>query len=109
MQQAIVVDILKRPEIHAITFTKYTGFNKGDIIAIEATDDHRVENVSVSIYAGDQLIEQGNANNTNGSIDYFYTLQQDIDAATAYLVVSVTDYADNVTTKKVAVSDVSPL
>ncbi len=67
-------DAFTPPVVNKITTDKYHGVSWEDSITIDATDDFKVESVSVAIHdATGNLIEQGNAVLQTDSPDWLYT------------------------------------
>ena len=56
-----VSDYLKAPEISHINAEAYTGTQKGELIAIEVSDNFKVVQVKVTILHGERTVEEGNA------------------------------------------------
>ena len=68
-------DYLKGPEIPAVEVAAYSG-QPGDLIFITALDDTKVVDVNVQIMiAGEEIVEQGQAQELGNGLDYTYTAQ----------------------------------
>lgn len=94
-----VADLMNAPKIEEINLSNYTG-KKGEIIKIKATDDFKVEAVSVAIYNGDgSLVEEGNA--VEEGLYWVYTAKENnTELAGDKIVVRATDIPDNLTEKE---------
>ncbi|MFA0963257.1 hypothetical protein AB9P05_15750 [Roseivirga sp. BDSF3-8] len=99
VKQAIAMDILSKPKIPSIKWMVYNGLKPGDLLGIEAFDDHQVVSVNVSILDNGTSLETGEALQQDFSVEYMYELQTAGIPATAEVLVQVTDYAGNVTRK----------
>ena len=87
------LDARHAPKVSAIVTNAYKG-NTGDIIFVEASDNFKVTAVKVSIYAGDALIEEGNAIVTPGNLLWVYTATV-ANASASKIVATAFDLANN--------------
>lgn len=106
VKQAIALDILSRPKIEGIRWSVWNGFNPGIELAIEAIDDHKVVSVRVTVLDNGSALDNGEALQKDFSVEYFYTLNDLGEQASAEILVEVTDYAGNVTSKRYQVADI---
>jgi hypothetical protein len=70
--QVAVADFLNAPDIEDVNLKEYRG-NVGDTIIIRVTDDFKVVEVKVAIHNPDgSLVEEGNAVQLLGGVDWSY-------------------------------------
>ena len=96
-----LADYLKAPQIRSVEYATYTG-QVGSTISIRATDDFKVDKVTVSIKnSSDVEIESGLAVLSSNGLDWVYTaktLNADVSGST--LIVGTSDIPGNLTTEE---------
>ena len=96
-----VSDYLKAPEISHINAEAYTGTQKGELIAIEVSDNFKVVQVKVTILHGERTVEEGNAVLT-ADIWQYATTALNPTLSGSKIVVTVLDRPNNRVTKEIA-------
>ncbi len=101
---AAVSDARLPPKIKSLITQGYTG-QTGSCILIQATDNVKVNKVSVSIYnEALQLIEEGEASDNGDNMNWIYRATVPVANITGYTVeVSASDIAENVTTRSAVI------
>ncbi|MFA0961665.1 hypothetical protein AB9P05_07650 [Roseivirga sp. BDSF3-8] len=107
LRQAIVIDFMSKPKIVSVNWAHYQGLVAGSILTIEAIDDHRVEEVAITIkdMAG-QVLEYDKVQNDRHGTAYNYIVKTETLPGDSEAWVSVSDYAGNVTTKSFRLSGI---
>ncbi|MGB3183671.1 MAG: hypothetical protein WBB45_19930 [Cyclobacteriaceae bacterium] len=107
LRLAIVTDILSKPRIGDVSWAEQPSLAGAGTLQIEASDDHKVTSVAVSVLdsAGD-LLEQGEALSPTYGLGHHYAFENNNLAPDTELVITVNDYAGNVTSKTMLLSDI---